>query len=117
MSIFPVITKEKQRMYEKMYLDNEKFENNVPCICVSYGRACRNMDDTANSMLCNGCTLSIFVSIVEAILEVSNEKETNGIKSLYDSDIYDIQSKLKDKCVNVEYAYIENILDELVKED
>ena len=26
MSIFPVITKEKQRMYEKMYLDNEKFK-------------------------------------------------------------------------------------------
>lgn len=117
MSIFPVITKEKQKLYEKIFLDNKKLKNNIPCICGYYGRACRNMDDTANSMLCNGCTLSIFVSTVEAILEVSNEKEKNGIKSLYDSDIYDIQSKLKDKCINVEYAYIENVLDKLVKED
>lgn len=115
MSIFPVITKEKQRMYEKMYLDNEKLENNVPCICGYYGRACRQMNNKADRMLCNGCELSIFVSTLEAILEVSNDKEKIGIKSLYDSDIYDVQSKLKEKCINVKYSYIENVLDELVK--
>lgn len=115
MSIFPIITKEKQKMYEKIYLDSEKFENNVPCICGYYGRACRQMNDKADRMLCNGCELSIFVSTVETILEVSNEKEKIGIKSLYDSDIYDVQSKLKEKCINVKYSYIENILDELVK--
>lgn len=115
MSIFPVITKEKQRMYEKMYLDNEKFKNNVPCICGYYGRACRQMNNKADRMLCNGCELSIFVSTLEAILEVSNDKEKIGIKSLYDSDIYDVQSKLKEKCINAKYSYIENVLDELVK--
>ena len=41
MSIFPVITKEKQMLYEAIYLDNDKLKNDIPCICGYYGRACR----------------------------------------------------------------------------
>lgn len=88
--------------------------NNIPEICGYYGRACRNMNSIANSMLCNGCTLSIFGSTVEAILEQCDEKENLGIEYLYDSDIFDIQEKLKEISINVEFSYIENVLGSLV---
>lgn len=116
MSIFPIVTKEKQEMYEKIFVNDELLSNDIPCICGYYGRACRNMNDIANSRLCNGCSLSIFISTVDAIIEKCNEKEKIGIKSLYDSDIYDIQEMLKKKCVNVKFSYIETILEHLTIE-
>lgn len=111
MSIYPTITKEKQKLYEKTCLSNDKFQNEVPFICGVYGRACRNMDDKANSALCEGCTLSLFVSTVETILDISKEKEDIGIESLYDSDIYDIQARLKEKVIDAKFSYIESVLD------
>lgn len=116
MNIFPIITKEKQKLYEEIYLRHSDLQNNIPCICGYYGRACRNMDKTANSMLCNGCTLSLFVSTVEAIRECCVEKENIGIKYLYDSDINDIQSKLREKTIKVDFSYIQSILQYLTEE-
>lgn len=116
MNIFPIITKEKQKMYEEIYLRHPDLHNNIPCICGCYGRACRNMDETANSMLCNSCTLSLFVSIVEAILECCAEKENIGIEHLHDSDIYDIQNKLRKKTIKADFFYIEHILQYLTEE-
>ena len=117
MEIFPVITDEKQKIYEKVFLENEELQNDVPCICGYYGRACRNMNGQANSMLCTHCSLQIFASTVEAIIEQCDEKETLEIEFLYDSDILDIQTKLKNDAVNVECSYIETILDALVNLD
>lgn len=115
-NIFPVITKKKQEIYEKIYVKHKNLSNNIPCICGYYGRACRNMDCTANSMLCNGCTLSLFIATVDAILERCDEKENIGIEHLYDSDIYDIQEKLKAKTIKTDFTYIENILKYLTEE-
>ena len=53
MSIFPVITKEKQQMYEDFCKVNNPV--GIPCICGYCGRACRQMGseaDTANCMEC-----------------------------------------------------------------
>lgn len=113
MSIFPIIRKGKQKMYEDIFVNDEVLFNNIPEICGYYGRACRQMDDKADRMLCNGCSLSIFISTVNTIIEVSDEKQKIGIDSLYDSDVYDIQDKLKEKCINVEFSYIETILERL----
>lgn len=113
--MFATITKERQKLYEKIYFDNVEFKNNIPYICGYYGRACRQMNDKADRMLCNRCTLSIFISTIESILEICNEKEKLEIKSLYDSDIYDVQTRLKEKGINAEFSYIENILEELIK--
>lgn len=115
MSIYPVITKGKQELYEKIYLVHTDLRNDIPEICGYYGRACRRMDGEANRMLCQGCTLSVFVSTVEAIIKKCDEKEAIGIKRLYDSDMYDIQDSLKKKCVHVDFSYIEKILDYLIK--
>lgn len=114
LNIVPIITKERQKKYEQIYLKNALLNNNIPEICGYYGRACRNMNSIANSMLCNGCSLSVFSSTVEAILEQCDEKENLGIEYLYDSDIFDIQEKLKAISVNVEFSYIEDVLDSLV---
>lgn len=67
--MFPTITKKKQELYERMCLSNAELKNNIPCICGYYGRACRQMNDKADRMLCKGCSLSIFVSTVEALSE------------------------------------------------
>lgn len=115
MSIFPVITEGKQKSYEKIAKSNRYIKNKIPCICGYYGRACRNMNNTANSMLCTSCSLSKFVSTVEAIVERMDEKEKMGIEKLYDSDIRDVQLKLQKKSILVEYSYIENVLDALIK--
>ena len=45
--IHPVITKEKQKVYEKIFRENEKLENTIPFICGIYGRACGRMDGEA----------------------------------------------------------------------
>ena len=59
-----------------------------------------------------------FVLTVEAINEQCNAKEKIGIDYLFDSDIYEIQEKLKQKYVyDAKFSYIENVLKFLVKED
>ena len=82
---FPIITKDKQKLYEKIFCGNEKLD----------------------------CSLRIFASTIEAIKEQCDEKEALDIEFLYDSDIFDIQTKLKNNAVNVENSYIETILDAL----
>lgn len=57
--MFPTITKEIQEKYENECKEG-LYENKVPCICGYYGRACRNMNELANSFLCNGCHLAEF---------------------------------------------------------
>lgn len=75
MEMFVTITKERQELYEKLYTDNSELNNNVPYICGLYGRACRQMNNKADRRLCSECSLRIFISTVEAVLEVCNEKE------------------------------------------
>ena len=59
-----------------------------------------------------------FVLTVEAIKEQCNTKEKMGIDYLFDSDIYEIQEKLKQKNIyDAKFPYIENVLEILVKED
>lgn len=120
--MFPIITSEKQKEFEKYCIrnniTNDESKCNVPCICGYYGRACRQTNDEANRMICMDCSLRIFVSTVEAIIEICDEKEKIGINHLYDSDILDIQSKLKKECViDVECSYIENVLNYLIESD
>lgn len=54
--IHPVITIEKQKVYEKIFRGNEKFENTVPWICGIYGRAChKRMDEDSHALLKDDC--------------------------------------------------------------
>lgn len=115
MSIFPTITKKKQEFYEKIYLKHTDLNNHIPEICGYYGRACRRMDDKADRILCQGCTLSIFISTVNEILKCCDKKAEIGIKRLYDSDIYDIQEELNKKALKVDFSYIEKVLDYLIE--
>ena len=114
MKEFPIITKDKQKLYEKIFCGNEKLQNCTSCICGYYGRGCRRINRLANGVSCVDCSLRIFASTIEAIKEQCDEKETLEIEFLYDSDILDIQTKLKNDAVNVEGSYIETILDALV---
>lgn len=114
-SIFPIITKEKQTLYEEILSGNSDLQNAIPELCGYYGRACRCMNAEADRVLCRGCSLAVFVSTVDAIVETCNEKEAIGIKNLYDSDIYDIEKKLEKKCIHVDFTYIEKVLDNLTK--
>lgn len=61
MNIYPIVTKNKQKVYEKFFLNNENLKNNIPEICGYYGRACKQMNDKADRTLCNKCTLSLFM--------------------------------------------------------
>lgn len=119
--IHPVITEEKQKVYEKIFRGNKKFENTVPWICGVYGRACRKRieEDTACLCMCvEECSLRKFVAVVETIKEQCEEKENIGIDHLFDSDIYEIQEKLRQKYVyDANFSYIENVLEALTKED
>lgn len=120
--MFPIITDEKQKAFEenciKNHIINDESECKAPCICGYYCRACRQTNDEENRMICLDCSLRIFVSTVEAIIETCDEKEKIGISHLYDSDILDIQSKLKKECIiDVEYSYIENVLNYLIESD
>lgn len=115
MSVFPVITKEKQQMYENFCWTNNPV--NIPCICGYCGRACRQMGDKANTASCMECGLSIFVSVVDAIKKCCCEKQQTGIENLHDSDILDIQNELAGRAVKVEATYIKKILECLTKED
>lgn len=115
MNIYPIVTKNKQRVYEKFFLNNENLKNNIPEICGYYGRACKQMNDKADRTLCNKCTLSLFISTVDAILEQCNEKDKNDISILYDSDIMEIKEKLKNANMDVNISYIREILNHLSK--
>lgn len=55
---YPIITKEKQNLYENTLEKNR--EEYIPEICGFYGRACRQMGklEGANRTLCSGCTLA-----------------------------------------------------------
>jgi len=114
--MFPVITKERQDLYEDVLKKISGMEENIPEICGFHGRACRKMDKEANTMLCMGCSLKTFVATVAVILEVCNEKLAKNMERIHDSDIYDIQNRLKEKVIHVEFSYIENLLDCLSKE-
>lgn len=52
MNKFPVITEDKQKLYEKIFCDNEKLQNEIPSICGYYGRGCRRMNRPSNGMPC-----------------------------------------------------------------
>lgn len=77
--MFPIITSKKQKEFEKYCIRNNITSNeskcNVPCICGYYGRACRQTNDETNRMICMDCSLRIFVSTVETIIEICDEKE------------------------------------------
>ena len=130
MEMFPVITKNKQELYEKIFCDNEKLQNEVPCICGYYGRGCRRMNRPSNGVPCINCSLRIFVSTCEAIKEQYDYKESLGIDYLYDSDILEIQEILENNhraCpydtaapqvavrnhIHVNPSYIETLLESL----
>ena len=116
MSIFPLITKKRQALYEEIYTKHADLKCRIPEICGYYGRACRCMDNRANRMLCQGCSLSVFISTAEAINEQCNKKEALGIENLYDSDILDIVDALVEKCVPVDYSYVTKVLDYLTED-
>ena len=113
MNIYPKINNEVQKLYENYCKNNCKRKNNVPEICGQYGRACRTMNENADKMLCNKCSLATFASIVDAINEKCKNKEKLGIKNVHDSDIRDIQECLTTKNIKVEYVYIKDILEYL----
>lgn len=115
MSVFPVITKEKQQMYEDFCWVNNPIS--IPCICGYCGRACRQMGAKADTASCMECGLSVFVSVVEAIKKRCNEKQQTGIENLHDSDIFGIQEELKKKGVKAGTDYVKLILAYLIKED
>lgn len=56
--MFPIITNEKQKAFEENCIKNkvgsDESECKIPCICGYYGRACRQMNDKADRMLCTG---------------------------------------------------------------
>lgn len=62
--MFPIITSEKQKAFERKLIKNkvgsDESECKIPCICGYYGRACRRMNDKADKMLCTGCALAEF---------------------------------------------------------
>lgn len=62
--MFPIITNEKQKAFEENCIKNkvgsDESECKIPCICGYYGRACRQMNDKADRMLCTGCALAEF---------------------------------------------------------
>lgn len=62
--MFPIITREKQKAFENKCMENKtgssESECHVPMICGYYGRACRQMHDKADRMLCVGCALAEF---------------------------------------------------------
>ena len=116
MSIYPVITKEKQTVYEKMYSEMTSTKNNIPCICGYYGRACRRMGDKADRMLCQDCTLCVLASTIDEITKKCREKNLSNVNDLSKADIYDIEEALYKKNVYVECSYIEAVLYYLTSE-
>ena len=115
MSIFPIITKEKQQMYEDFCKVNNPVS--IPCICGYCGRACRQMGSEADTASCMECGLSVFASTVDAIKKRHDEKQRAGIENLHNSDIFGIQEELKKKGVKAGTDYIRLILEHLIKED
>lgn len=62
--MFSIVTEEKQKAFEKQCIEkgigSNENECNVPCICGYYGRACRHMNEKANTRLCEFCALEEF---------------------------------------------------------
>lgn len=60
----PDYNNEKQKAFEENCIKNkvgsDESECEVPCICGYYGRACRQMNDKADRMLCTECALAEF---------------------------------------------------------
>lgn len=104
----PIITDNRQKLYEKILINTNVLIDNIPQECGKYGRTCIN--NNANSVICKNCSLSIFVQTVEEIIKKCDEKESLGIKYLYDSDISDIETSLREKSIIVKYSYIEKLL-------
>lgn len=115
MKTFPVVTKKTQELFEKMYSE-QNIKYYIPEICGYYGRACRKMNEQANTMICTSCTLAFFTAVLEAITEQCQEKEALGIQKLYYSDVHDIVAKLAKVNIKVKESYIERVLDFLVEE-
>lgn len=113
MEMFPVITKNKQELYEKIFCDNEKLQSEIPSICGYYGRGCRRMNRPSNGMPCLNCSLRIFALACEVIKEQYDDKESLGIDYLYDSDILEIQEILESNHIHVNPSYIETLLESL----
>lgn len=133
MEMFPVITKNKQELYEKIFCDNKKLQNEVPSVCGYYGRGCRRMNRPSNGTPCLNCSLRIFALACEAIKKQYDYKESLGIDYLYDSDILEIQEILENNhmaCphdtaapqvavrnhIHVNPSYIETLLESLANE-
>lgn len=114
MSRFPVITKEKQQIYEDFCKVNNPV--GIPCICGYCGRACRQMGSEADTANCMEYGLSVFVSTVDAIKKRCDEKQRAGIRSLHYFDVTCIRNKLGDKGINVKFEYIERVLKHLTEE-
>lgn len=64
MNKFPVITEDKQKLYEKIFCDNEKLQNEIPSICGYYGRGCRRMNRPSNGMPCIIAMKTSFIAII-----------------------------------------------------
>ena len=67
-SAFPIITPKIQEEYEQRQKSNEY----IPIICGYHGRACRQMQKEANTMICTSCSLQKY----------ANEKERKSHKRI-----------------------------------
>lgn len=107
---YALVTKERQKLYESLYLNNKKLKNEVPSVCGYYGRECPNMGELADARICKRCSLSKFILTVEEIIKKCEYKERLGIQHLYDSDIRDIYEELERQGVDIDYSYVEILL-------
>ena len=107
---YALVTKERQELYESLYLKNKKLKNEVPSVCGYYGRECPCIGKQADASICKRCSLSKFILTVEEILKKCEYKERLGIKSIYDSDILDIHEELERQGVDTDYSYVETLL-------
>lgn len=116
MSIFPIITEERQSMYEDFafWNKNAKYKNDIPCICGVYGRACRSMNEKANSMLCTDCPLSNFVGTMESIVMYCNTN-TRNLENLNPEDIREIGMMPMVKFITDKENFITNVRDYLIQ--
>ena len=113
-SIFPTITEKIQCLYEDFaFLNGDvKYKEDIPCICGYYGRACRHMNDMANSVLCTNCLLSNFASVVEAAEEYCKLKGCK-LQELNKNSCEKIHVELQNKVVRVKIDFIEDVINYL----
>lgn len=117
MSIFPTITEKTQSLYEDFaFLDKDtKYKEDIPCICGYYGRACRKMNHTANSVLCTDCPLSNFASVMNTVEEYRRVKGCK-LQELNTNSYEEIHRMLQNKAVRVKVDIIENVVNYLKRE-